>query len=605
MGLRVRFLDGEKADQTIAFGDDVGTIVIGRDPAICQIVFPSDDSRVGRQHCALKRVLGHYRLVLDTEHRVLLGGKPAHDEQELDPLSILQVGPGGPRIEVQVEERQGLTRTVFQGVRRPQVGEIVETAARTAKANRKIAAVAMALTIAVAAAGWWMLTRTEQKAESTAQRVETLAQRQGTVLDEVRTKVSGLEEQLTKVEPAMKDVLKRAAGSVYLVLVSKDDGTQVAMATAWVVAPKLLATNAHVAELLEKIPEGHRLIARSNSTPPKDHAVSRVEIHPGYEEFSRIWAEYAPARKVIGEKFEKVQPIPACDVALLHVEDAEQLAAPLALADPERIRALGSPETVGFAGYPTEGMAAGGVNVRQPEPTVQVGHITAVTDFFLGKDISGNGQLVQHALPVAGGASGSPILDARGQVVAVVSAANVTMTLTGRVPMGVGVNFAQRADLVQELLEGRAAEAQAPRSRSWEEDIKQFFSGQQVFAEASKRMLQNLLDQWVGTSGKTPKRLGERGGTLGAVDPNGRHVARVKFEKLPPGPLLLVALPATEADVDLYVFKGATEDLVGRDEQADWWPTVPLLLGAESSLDLMVVGPREGLGFTLHAFTAE
>jgi hypothetical protein len=441
--------------------------------------------------------------------------------------------------------------------------------------------------------------------------VQSLSERQGSVLDDVRKKVTGLEEQLAHMEPAMKEVLRRAARSAYLVLVSRDDGTEAGAGTAFVVAPGVLATNAHDAELHGKLLPGHRVVCRSSDSPPKDHVVQSVEMHPGFAEFQRIWEEYGPARRRLGERHETLQAVAACDVALLRVEDPDALLAPaLPLAAKEDLARLSSPDTVGFAGYPAEGMAVGGVNVRQPEPTVQVGHVTAVTDFFLAKDVSGEGRLLQHSLPVTGGASGSPMLDAGGRVVGVICAANFAFTQDGaRLPIAVGVNFAQRADLVQELLDGRAAETQAPRTREWEEGIKQFVSGtaiaRQAFAEARPRQLERLLQEWGQSGNLVPRKVSEESGALSAADPQGRHVARFQLRGLPGKARALIALPATETDIDMYVFRGGTEDLLGADEQRDWFPARALPADAPTDLDVTVVGPREGLAVTLYVYEAE
>lgn len=49
------------------FGDDVAQITFGRDADQCDVVFPPDETLVGRQHCALRLELGRYRLVLNDE----------------------------------------------------------------------------------------------------------------------------------------------------------------------------------------------------------------------------------------------------------------------------------------------------------------------------------------------------------------------------------------------------------------------------------------------------------------------------------------------------------------------------------------------------------
>jgi hypothetical protein len=449
------------------------------------------------------------------------------------------------------------------------------------------------------AAGVWL------KGASTTGQVERRLAGHEARLDEIRTKHTSLDDRLADVEPAMKRALEETARSVYLVALVEPDGEPVPLASAWLVAPATLVTNAHVAEAHGQQTPGQRMIVRSSDSPPRDFEVERVTLHPGYAAFDRLWREYEPLRALGPGSFEVLRGIPACDVGLLHVTAGEGLGEPLRIASPPALTALASGDAVGFAGYPTEAMAIGGVNVERPTPTVQVGHVTAVTDFFLGKDVTGGGLLVQHSLPVAGGASGSPVVGSDGQVVAVLSGGNLVATPAGRVATGVGVNFAQRADLVLELLSGDAEAIQSERTRRWEESIRQFRSLRAVHAGHAKEAVEQIVSAWATSLGAWPVLEREVEGRLSLPDARGRRTHVTTLAALRPAQHLVVGIAQSHgADIDLYVESIAADGrrtLLGKDEAPDGFPAVSLALATAINVEATVVGAAD-TAFTLQLY---
>ncbi|MGO8704309.1 MAG: trypsin-like peptidase domain-containing protein [Candidatus Brocadiia bacterium] len=480
MGLTIRFQGGARAGEVLDFGDQVETVVFGRDADRCQVVFPPDETKVGREHCALRRVLGRYRLQLNKDNLVLLDGKPAMEDQELGATADLQLGPDGPRLIAETTGKAGLLPTMDQG-RRVGQATMVRDAGRTARKGRNLALAVAALLVVFGVVVLIVARRQEEKIRSVAE----LTRADKALINDMAGKLATVAAR----SEALPMALAKARPSVYMVVLrfqpeGKSSYEEVQLGTAWVIADGVLATNAHVAEVFNNLgktmedlkPLGilQEYVVRSDAPEPKTHRIKSVRIHPGYEEFQKIWGELKPG---YGQSLRTLRIVdaagPACDVGLLQVDEADQagLAEKLPVATPKELGELLAGRSVGYVGYPGENLAL--ISQTHPNPVTQVGSITAVTD-FLGVS-SKDGQLIQNSLPLAGGASGSPVLNADGHVIAILSAGNMVVTSSGRTPSAAGINFAQRVDLVTELLEGRAEKAQPERSAAWRRQIPEVY----------------------------------------------------------------------------------------------------------------------------------
>ncbi len=599
MALRLRFLDGPRAGHVLEYGDEIERVVLGRDPQRCRVVFPADQVVVGREHVALRRELGRYRLVLNAKDPVFVGRSPAKDDQELESPAEIQLGVNGPRLIIETLGNSELPETMRRTDRIPGPAPgrdtMVRGLDRGLRRTRAITIAAIAvltlglLAVAgVAGAGWW----------SSHQRLKELDRAQSATIRELKDRMQALRE---KIQPRISEALAKASPSVYLVVIRDAKGHEVGAATAWVVGEGVLATNAHVADLYAKaVPEGGRLLVRSNAAAPVDFTVTKAELHPGYSEFQQIWTDYKPGKDSLGPTLEQLQQVSACDIGLLHVEAAAGLAPPLPLADPQTIEALAAGDVVGYVGYPMESMALGGVNVKQPTPQMQVGNVTAVTDFFLMKS-TGDGQLVQNSLPILGGASGSPILDAAGRVVALVSAANLTLDASGtkRISTGSGVNFGQRADLLRELLDGKAAQAQEARSARWRRDITRFVS-------LRNKLVEVQVGAWMeGFPGRTPTRVAKESGPTASEHRPGTWTWSKVLELK--GDCLVVAVSGADSPVSLYAFDAAggswsDEHLLASDVATAWYSVISFPAGGK--VDLVVASAVKDVPVTIHVYRA-
>jgi pSer/pThr/pTyr-binding forkhead associated (FHA) protein len=228
-----------------------------------------------------------------------------------------------------------------------------------------------------------------------------------------------------------------------VVLVS--DGQSEPIATAWAIGPRLFATNSHVttpvAEILRK---GGSVYLVINRKPDRKLKVTKAVIHPRYAK---------PELSFEG----KQAAVPAYDVGLLYTdEDAPKI---LKLAPRAELERLDSGYRIGFLGFPMEGISGGGVDVHSPVATMQSGIVTSTTDFWLAQAGFEKRLLVQHNMGSAGGASGSPIFNSRGEVVAILSAGNIIGQVSVnagkisviRAPSAAMVNYAQRVDILADI----------------------------------------------------------------------------------------------------------------------------------------------------------
>ncbi|MEE9393501.1 MAG: FHA domain-containing protein [Planctomycetota bacterium] len=270
---------------------------------------------------------------------------------------------------------------------------------------------------------------------------------------------STFKQRLSESNRGFSDVFPKIEKSVYPVFRKRKVGSSTRMysggGTCWVVAPGVLATNAHVAE--GHLKTGTTLVVRAGD-PVRDFEVQRVKIHPGYVRWSRLRREYLPLDPN-GSGF--LQFIPACDVALMwcRPEATAAFGPPLAMASDEALRSLARGTPAAFLGYPVEGGIVGAL--ERTKASSDIGPISQVFDFFLEKNETRFEQLVTYNFKGEGGASGSPVVGLDSKVVAVHSAGNFKSIGGQRISQG-STAFGQRVDLVRQLLDGsEVAELQA------------------------------------------------------------------------------------------------------------------------------------------------
>lgn len=138
---------------------------------------------------------------------------------------------------------------------------------------------------------------------------------------------------------------------------------------------------------------------RLNQTALQAYNITHVQIHPDF------------------------QSTTSPDVAVFTVD--KPIKTYFRIASKEKLYNLKSGREICMLGFPSEDLLKDNVNHNTPIATFQQGNIVAVSDFDLKMTVPENQFWIRHNLPVAGGASGSPIFDIDGDVIALVNSGNM------------------------------------------------------------------------------------------------------------------------------------------------------------------------------------
>lgn len=560
MPLKIRYLNGPYAGRDIDIEDHVAEVRFGRG-LDADIPFPEEMTIVSRQHFGLRKEYGGYKFIINREKPVFLNGRPVLDDQDLPKTAEIQLsGAEGPRLRIERLDGYGSNQAKTEIL--TAAPDVAVTLHRQQAQSRRtaltLAVVALALIVA-AGGGYWLWQGTQQQVAATGQ---TAAEAKAAAT-QAQSDVAALKQELPSIKDQV-DALGRAVdftalieevkGSVYQVAVERPSGTLVAMGTAWVVqlpdGTKALGTNAHIADIFEdvKAPEwgGARLIAIEPRAPDYTRvAITGVKKHPAYDqwnEFSNAYYQKAQAGAVRDVSL----PI-GYDVAILYVDRPDLLGKPLKLASQETLEAMKAGERLLQIGYPSEHVL--GTDIAKPEPNSNSGAITAMTSFFLSVGEAKDRQFIQHTASGAGGSSGSAMFNDKGEVVGLHNSGNYIFIQTGpgendyeRVPSGGNINYAQRADLLAELIEGRAEErTEKVYKPMWAEAERQFSKP----AEAIVKDQIAALAEYAGGADKVAEwKVFE--GTMENPDPLLDGMKSVVFDIDPPPGYLYLFLASAE-----------------------------------------------------------
>jgi len=270
----------------------------------------------------------------------------------------------------------------------------------------------------------------------------------------------------------LRSFLLAARNSVYTVGVEVD-GRFNGNGTAWQVGEGVLATNAHVvfglvqerANQIQKGVSKDKIKFVGLAGPNHDHRIEiklDTVIHPEYVKHQQKWNQFLnqvaqQEGKEIASQLAALLPLTKGDVGLLWIENGASKPV-LKLAGQEVLKGQMNPtDPVAYIGFPSENLAKL-TNLDIPAQQIDLGTIMSITDFDQRPGTPATRQLIQNDLVADGGASGSPIFNEKGEVVAVLFAGSI-VSLNEGVGSGrrvrTGVIYGQRVDLVKDLLEGR------------------------------------------------------------------------------------------------------------------------------------------------------
>lgn len=575
MTIRIEGLTGPHKGQVFEFDESKKTILFGRSET-ADIRFPAEDTSISRHHVSLAFENDRYSLQMQSDNPVRLDGKEAFPDDELalgsHTLIVGDAKGDDPTYKVDVTSQDAHMAVTDPTYKRQ------KTARQSAAAGfMKVAAVLVVL----AAVGTFGYKLMFDRAS------------------ELETSLATFSEKFEQAEqrPEFQDVLRPLRQSVYLVVLRKGERT-LGNGTAWVVAPGVLATNAHVVQGLQKAmekDEDFEPFVVSNMGPDyRKHKITGMTVHPHYEAFT----EHQRNALALTDWNKELRLVPGYDVALLQVEDADALAPALKLAENSTLLGLDSGEQVGFVGYPLEDAVGGGTNYNQPTPQMQLGAVTSVTDYFMVGGDSGRNHLIQHNLPAHGGASGSPIFNEEGEVVALFNAGNVVAVQGHRIGTGIGVNFGQRVDILKELLENRVDAVAEARISFWGNRLAQYRTPMDV-------MFENWREGLSETQRAKIVALYDGDGELkinkGISGKSWRFDVPARTDQQ----MFLVAQSENGQDIDLVVANGQGQ-IIARDRGRNPYPAILMAegdnLAANSNHIVVVFGGEVGLPFKVKIY---
>jgi|RifCSP13_1_1023834.scaffolds.fasta_scaffold29060_2 uncharacterized protein YukE len=593
MSITIKHLDGPLKGEK-DFDDNTSTILVGRQ-AGCQVVYPAEYVVIGKTHCQIERqISGDYCVKPLGGHYVEIDGVPVDKSAWVPNGSILRLGDekAGPSFKAEIEQEESeLPKTGLQTIAKSWREMLAET---RVLAGGGLGVLAILLTGSVA----YFLLRT-----------------------------TSLEEEIASANAVASDIAKqqfseatkaKLLNAVYLVA-KDEDGKPKAEGTAWAFLPDklaanpkvLLATNAHVTEAIKGHENQFFLIAPNG----KRIDIGSVTSHPGYLAFGKYkttlgttrWGNFTPL-DLINEYdvgiIDPKTPLPADDVTGKPVT--------LDLATEEEAEKLKPGTNVASVGFPTEGLAGSETAAKAPA-TLHFGEISALTDVFMCKAEPGHRLLLKHSVPVTGGASGSPLIDASGKVIGIVNGGNTTVFKDAedsvnakvRMPNAALINFAQRVDLLQDLTQGVAEQRLAEDQAYWRKAAQQF----DHYFDVAAKDFEDLAKERYGVG--EPDKTAMPRGTLdpGKVTSLKLVSTSYNFEAVPGRVYGFIADAASGIPVGINVKeKGTSEFLRDKKDprqssELELAPTVWVIVDKPTTLEVIVWSPlAQPADFVLYAY---
>jgi len=589
----IRHRAGPLAGQEQTIDPRAERIMFGRDPAVCDVVFPPDQTLVARRHFALVRKPSGEWLVEDFgDPFVSVNGHAAEPDERVPSGAIIELGKkGGPSFEVLFEGKgldDALPATAIQ-----QKAPAARQAAARAR-NLALAGVAVAAAFAIGGGAFMYFNRSD-----------------GAKLEQAVAALQKAQDQAA-ADSITAPVRDRLVEASHVVVLQFPGGEVTATGTASPVGPDLLVTNAHVAELRDRaVAGGGKLFVRSPGPNGKTYEVIETKLHPGYRAFQAFLSKdpiYVTSVKACPNCFpSELQAVTSYDVALMRVAPGSNLSPILEVATTEELHNLRPGQVLALAGYPTERIRGSEMQALTATPNYRAGVVSAITDMFsLPGDIDHRRQIL-HNIAVTGGNSGSPMIAANGKIVGLLNAGNVLAHGDGgRMPNAAIINYGQRADLARELMDG-TAEANLERERAyWTRQTAAFQRG---FDYLVPRILAETGPAKAGKPAEVAqtKFTLTTGDQYTAKDPQGKDIPRrqkihrVTMKANAPG--IFIAYAERQTQIQMYLVING--QIVQQDERRIWFPFLRYSYPQDTTAEIYVVGPASDVNYTLLQYSWE
>ena len=571
-------------------------IVFGRDPDVCDVVYPPDALIVARRHFALVRTLsGDWTIELFGTPYVAVNGEPADPEEAVCHGAVVVLGHhGGPSFEAIVSSEtsasdlgQTLPQEKVEGAH-----AAADHAERSARRARRfgLAGILVAL-VAIGAGGayWYIRDQADRQFQDKLQ-----------ALNDLEARLAA-----DTIPRSHRDDVAKAA---FLVVQRDVGGHERAVASAFPVGPNLLATAGHVAaERDDLVKRNVEMLVRSPGIGAERHTWKVVwhKVHPAYEPLDEyltkdplVMSSTSSASDPMGLRY--LSSGNGYDVGLLRVE-GEPLSPILELATGDEILKLAAGDPLAYAGYPQQDIAGSELLVLSASPEVRTGSVTALTDLFSMPTDPAHRQLIHHNMGTTVGTSGSPIISTSGHVVALHNRSSYMRLPDGKeVPSGALINYAQRIDLLKDVISGDADSKLAEERRYWDEQTKSLKRG---FDAISERLLEKLKpspsavaevrskedfefddeDYKVKSRAKDNSQIVRR-----------RQVHAIKLKKGEQH--VFFAYGKEQAKLGLYLFVSGKP--VQQIDPNSWYPVIAYTAAKDLSVDVHVTGPDDDAAYT-------